>query len=35
MKVVSRLPNGIENGSDVAKDLWERERARVHEMKEA
>lgn len=34
VKMVSRLPHGIENESEVAKDLWEREHARAHELKE-
>ncbi len=34
VKMVSRLPHGIENESEAAKDLWEREHARAQELKE-
>jgi muconolactone D-isomerase len=34
VRMVSRLPHGIESESEVAKDLWEREKARAGELKE-
>jgi muconolactone D-isomerase len=32
--MVSRLPHGIESESEIAKDLWAREKARAGELKE-
>ena len=32
--MVSRLPHGIESESEVAKDLWAREKVRAHELKD-